>query len=124
MALRRPSRRASKGRSGVDREKWFSPWPDRKAAVSNFLFRRSREGASSSRFGDMKMTRIPRRSQAAKEQSIRLARMMTASTGVTPEGFSRLCRAILRDSRREDFQEIYGEPPALLRSRPAICGDA
>ncbi len=62
------------------------------------------------------MVRIPRKSQAAKEQTVRLARMMTASTGITPEGFIVLCRAILRDSRSEDFQEIYGEAPVLRRS--------
>ena len=70
------------------------------------------------------MGQIPRKSQAAKEQTIRLARMMTASTGITPEGFIVLCRAILRDSRREDFQEIYGEPPALHQSTPAANRDA
>ena len=65
------------------------------------------------------MSRGPRKSQAAKEQTVRLARMMTASTGVTPEGFIVLCRAILRDSRREDFQDIYGEPPALRHAATA-----
>jgi len=62
------------------------------------------------------MGKTPRKSQAAKEQTIRIARMLTASTGITPEGFVILCRAILRDSRSEDFQEIYGEAPVLRRS--------
>jgi hypothetical protein len=54
---------------------------------------------------------------AAKDQAIRLAKMMTASTGVTPAGFAKLCRAILRDRRGENFVEIYGEPP-VIRSTP------
>ena len=70
------------------------------------------------------MIRIPRKSQAAKEQTIRIARMLTASTGITPEGFIVLCRAILRDSRSEDFQEIYGEAPVLRRSTQAANQDA
>ncbi|MGA2793621.1 MAG: hypothetical protein ABSE69_08805 [Roseiarcus sp.] len=70
------------------------------------------------------MIRIPRKSQAAKEQTIRIARMLTASTGITPEGFIVLCRAILRDSRSEDFQEIYGEAPVLRRSMHAANHDA
>ncbi len=70
------------------------------------------------------MVRIPRKSQAAKEQTVRLARMMTASTGITPEGFIVLCRAILRDSRSEDFQEIYGEAPVSRRSMHTANHDA
>ena len=70
------------------------------------------------------MVQAPRKSQAAKEQTIRLARMMTASTGITAEGFAVLCRAILRDSRRDDFQEIYGEPSALHQSTLAENRDA
>jgi hypothetical protein len=53
---------------------------------------------------------------AAKEQAIRLARMMTASTSITPVGFANLCRAILRDRRSDDFVELYGERPAVGRS--------
>ena len=70
------------------------------------------------------MARTPRKSQAAKEQTIRIARMLTASTGITPEGFVVLCRAILRDSRCEDFQDIYGEAPVLRRSTQAANQDA
>jgi hypothetical protein len=54
---------------------------------------------------------------AAKEQAIRLAKLITASTSVTPIGFATLCRCILRDRRSEDFATIYGEPP-VFRSSP------
>lgn len=70
------------------------------------------------------MGKAPGKSEAAKEQTIRLARMMTASTGITPEGFVVLCRAILRDSRSDDFQEIYGEPPVLRRAMHAANRDS
>lgn len=62
------------------------------------------------------MGQLPRKSLAAKEQTIRLARMLTASTSITPKGFVVLCKTILRDSRSESFQAIYGEPPALPRT--------
>lgn len=65
-----------------------------------------------------------RKSQAAKEQTVRLARMLTASTGITAEGFVVLCRAILRDSRSDDFQEIYGEPPAQRHSAQTANQDS
>jgi hypothetical protein len=61
----------------------------------------------------MKQTRPQ---SAAKDQTIRLAKMMTASTGVTPTGLAKLCRAILRDRRGENFVEIYGEAP-VIRSK-------
>ncbi len=62
------------------------------------------------------MGKAPRKSEAAKEQTVRIAKMLTASTGITPEGFVVLCRAIMRDSRNDDFQEIYGEAPLLRQS--------
>ena len=62
------------------------------------------------------MGKAPRKSEAAKEQTVRIAKMLTASTGITPEGFVVLCRAIMRDSRNDDFQEIYGEAPLLSQS--------
>jgi hypothetical protein len=65
---------------------------------------------------ETKMGKAPRKSEAAKEQTVRIARMLTASTGITPEGFVVLCRAIMRDSRNDDFQEIYGEAPVLRQS--------
>lgn len=74
------------------------------------------EGALMSQIEETTMAQIPRQSQAAKEQTIRLARMISASTGITPAGFSVLCRTILRDSRRKDFQELYGEAPVLRQS--------
>jgi hypothetical protein len=59
---------------------------------------------------------------AAKEQAIRLAKMMTTSAGITQIGFAKICRAILRDRRSEDFVEIYGEPPVLGKSRRQLLG--
>ena len=53
--------------------------------------------------------------RAAKDQAIRIARGMTASTNVTPAEFLKLCRTILRDSRNDDFVDVYGEPPAFTR---------
>jgi hypothetical protein len=67
---------------------------------------------------------MSKRSQPAKEQAVRLARMLTASTSITPEGFTALCRSILRDSRGKDFHEIYGESSALRRSKEAGAFDA
>ena len=60
-----------------------------------------------------------RKPAMAKEQAVRLARMMTASTGVTPAGFVKVCRTILRDSRRGDFREMYGEPPVIRATQAA-----
>jgi hypothetical protein len=48
---------------------------------------------------------------------------MTASTGVTPAGFIKVCRTILRDSRRDDFHELYGEPP-VDRAKPGAKSNA
>ena len=66
------------------------------------------------------MTQASGRPETAKEQAIRLARMMTASTGVTPIGFAKLCQAILRDSRSSDFLEMYGEHPLPRRPTPNL----
>jgi hypothetical protein len=62
-----------------------------------------------------------RKPTTAKEQAVRLARMMTVSTGVTPAGFVKVCRTILRDSRSDDFREMYGEPPADGARPAAKC---
>ena len=61
------------------------------------------------------MNKILMNAESRKSQAVRLAGMITASTGITPAGFTYLCRTIIRDSRRTDFKELYGEPPALAR---------
>ena len=70
------------------------------------------------------MNKFPVNSESRKAQAVRLAGMITASTGITPAGFTYLCRTIIRDSRRMDFKDLYGEPPVSARSmRAAAAGE-